>query len=70
MTILICGLGSIGRRHLQNLQALGYEDIVLLRTGKSTLPDGDLVDLPVERDIARALDRWQPEAVVVANPTS
>jgi predicted dehydrogenase len=70
MTILICGLGSIGRRHLQNLQALGYKNVVLLRSGKSTLADDDLIDLPVEWDLARALDRWRPEAVIVANPTS
>lgn len=67
---LICGLGSIGRRHLRNLRALGQEDIVLLRTGKSTLPDEELADLPVESDLGRALERWRPEGVIVANPTS
>lgn len=69
--ILICGLGSIGRRHLRNLRALGQEDIVLLRTGRSTLPEGDeLAGLPVERDLGAALDRWRPEAVIVATPTA
>ncbi len=70
MRFLICGLGSIGRRHLRNLQALGERDIVLLRSGKSTLPDEELDGLPVERDVERALERWRPEAVIVANPTA
>lgn len=70
MPILICGLGSIGRRHLRNLQALGRDDVVLLRTGKSTLPDEELEGLPVENDLCRALRRWQPEAAVISNPTA
>ncbi len=68
--ILIAGLGSIGRRHLRNLRALGWEDVVLYRTGRSTLPDDDLQGLPVERDLERALARWRPVAVIVANPTA
>lgn len=67
---LIAGLGSIGRRHLRNLRALGEHDIVLLRSGRATLPDDDLAGLPVETDLAVALDRWQPRAVLVTNPTA
>lgn len=70
MTILICGLGSIGRRHLRNLKALGRDDVVLLRTGKSTLPEDELEGLPVETELDQALVRWRPEAVVVSNPTA
>lgn len=70
MTILICGLGSIGRRHLRNLQALGRDDVVLLRTGKSTLPEDELEGLPVESELDQALRRWRPEGVVVSNPTA
>ncbi len=70
MTILICGLGSVGRRHLRNLIALGWNDVALMRTGKSTLPDEDLGSLPVERDLASALERWQPSGVIVSNPTA
>lgn len=70
MRFLICGLGSIGRRHLRNLQVLDQDDIVLLRTGKSTLPEDELAGLPVERDLDKALERWHPEAVIVSNPTS
>jgi predicted dehydrogenase len=67
---LIAGLGSVGRRHLRNLQALGESDIILLRSGKATLPEEQLAGLPVERDIAAALQRWNPDAVIVSNPTA
>lgn len=67
---LIAGLGSIGRRHLRNLIALGEEDIVLLRSHRSTLPDDELAGFPVENDITEALARHRPAGVIVANPTS
>jgi predicted dehydrogenase len=70
MRFLICGLGSIGRRHLRNLQALGQQDIVLCRTGLGSLSKDDLEGVPVERDLVTALERWQPDAAVVANPTA
>jgi predicted dehydrogenase len=69
MKLLICGLGSIGRRHLRNLQALGETDILLYRTGRSTLPDDELANLPVETDLAAAL-ALHPQAVIVSNPTA
>jgi predicted dehydrogenase len=70
MPIMICGLGSIGRRHMRNLLTLGQDELVLLRTGKSTLPDEDLASLPTERDLGEALAKWRPEAVVISNPTA
>ena len=70
MKILIAGLGSIGRRHLRNLRAMGVGELVLLRSGRSTLPDGELSEFPTERDIGEALQRHQPDAVVISNPTS
>jgi predicted dehydrogenase len=66
---LIAGFGSIGRRHLRNLRALGQEDIVLLRSHHSTLPDDEIAGLPVETSIEAALAH-QPDAVIVANPTA
>jgi predicted dehydrogenase len=66
---LIAGLGSIGRRHLQNLVALGEEDIVLYRTGKSTLPDEKLERFPTEYSLRDALGH-KPDAVIVSNPTA
>jgi len=70
MRFLIAGLGSIGRRHFRNLNALGEKDIVLLRTRKATLPDDELAGYPVETNLGEALKKHKPDAVVVANPTS
>lgn len=71
MRFLIAGLGSIGRRHLRNLVALGERDIILYRTHRSTLPDKDedLEGFQVETDLAAALD-CHPDAVIVSNPTA
>ncbi len=43
---LIAGLGSIGRRHLRNLLALGEHDILLYRTHQATLSDDELLGFP------------------------
>ena len=69
MKFLIAGLGSIGRRHLQNLVALGYEDIILYRTNQSTLPDDELSRFPVESNLQAAL-AYKPDAAIIANPTA
>jgi len=66
---LIAGLGSIGRRHLRNLVALGEQDIVLYRTGKSTLPDQELAQYSTEDTLEGALAH-HPDAVIVSNPTA
>ena len=70
MKYLIAGLGSVGRRHMRNLIALGEKDIVLLRTRKATLPDDELAGYPVETNLQEALKKHKPDAVIVANPTS
>lgn len=69
MKFLIAGYGSIGRRHLNNLLTLGYSDIVLYRTHQSTISDEAVKDIPVETDLAKALDH-KPDAVVISNPTA
>jgi predicted dehydrogenase len=66
---LIAGFGSIGRRHFRNLLALGEQDILFYRTGKSTLSDDELKGYIVETDIHKAL-LHRPDAVIVANPTA
>lgn len=70
MKILIAGLGSIGRRHLRNLIALGEKDVVLLRSHHSTLPGSELEEYPVETDLRAALKKHRPNGVIVANPTA
>ena len=76
MKFLIAGLGSVGRRHLRNLRALGETNILLYRTHHATLSDDELTGIPVETDLRRALDpsagsgQAKPDAVIVANPTA
>lgn len=70
MKFLIAGLGSIGRRHMRNLIALGERDIVLFRTRNATMPDDELSGYPVETDLLAALKKHKPDAVIVSNPTS
>lgn len=68
--LLICGLGSIGRRHLRHFRALGVERIDAYRTGKATLPDdGQPAPDRVYVSLAEALAAG-PEALVIASPTS
>jgi predicted dehydrogenase len=70
LRLIVCGLGSIGQRHVKNLITLGQRDVILYRTGKSTLPDHEFADFRVEHNFAAAIERWKPDAVVVSNPTS
>jgi len=69
--ILIIGFGSIGRRHLRNLRTLGWRDeqIIVARTGRSTLPNDELAGVTVEYELAAALAH-RPLATIIANPTS
>jgi predicted dehydrogenase len=69
MKFLIAGYGSIGRRHMRNLLALGEDDILLFRTQKSTLPTDELAGFHIETDIHAALAH-KPDAVIIANPTA
>ena len=69
MKILIAGFGSIGRRHYRNLRALGIDDIVLYRTGQSTLELGEIDDCQVVFSLQDAL-ATKPDGVIIANPTS
>lgn len=70
MRLLICGLGSIGRRHLRNLRQLGGHELALYRTGRSTLPENELEGLQSFSDLSDALREFRPDAAIVANPTA
>ena len=59
MKFLIAGFGSIGRRHFRNLPELGEEDILFLRSHKSTLEDSELEGFTVETEVEAALARLQ-----------
>ena len=69
MKFLIAGFGSIGRRHFRNLKTLGEQDILFLRSQRSNLPDEEISEYPVFRDIDNALAQ-NPDAVIVSNPSS
>ena len=69
MKFLICGLGSIGRRHLRNLKQLGEEEIILYRTGQSTLPDEELAAYKTFAKLDEALAQ-KPDGVIISNPSA
>lgn len=77
MKFLICGLGSIGKRHLNNLEHLGIpcQDISIFRTRKGASDFGDNVlwqhshKHPLYDDLAKALAA-KPDVALITNPTS
>lgn len=69
MKFLIAGFGSIGRRHFHNLLSLGERDILFYRSNRSTLPEDETVNFPVETDLDAALAH-KPQAVIISNPTA
>jgi predicted dehydrogenase len=68
-TILMVGLGSVGRRHLRNLRALGEHTILCYRTGQGSLSEKKIDGLVNERDLEKAL-RYHPDIAVISNPTA
>jgi len=67
LKILLAGAGSIGKRHLNNLLSLGYDDITVVT--KSVLPPG-LAALPVYKTITEALAAHRFDAAFICTPTS
>jgi predicted dehydrogenase len=68
--VLICGLGSIGWRHLRHLRRLEVQRIDAWRTGRATLRNRDgLYPDEVFSSLDTALDE-RPQLVIVSNPTS
>lgn len=69
MRFMIAGFGSIGRRHFRNLISLGYEDIILYRSNKSTLDIEEIKGFVVETNLEKALAH-KPDTVIISNPTA
>lgn len=67
MKILIAGLGSIGKRHLDSLRKIDGVETAALRTRKGSLKDKS--DIQEFYSIEKALE-WRPQGVLIANPTS
>jgi len=65
--ILIAGVGSIGKRHRDNLLQLGCTDVMLCHT--SVRPPADNPDEPCFTDLSGALAA-KPDIVMVCSPTA
>ena len=67
LKVLVIGLGSIGRRHLDCLQKIPNVDVAAFRTSRGTLkePSG----IQEFFSLKEALE-FDPDGVIVANPTS
>lgn len=67
--ILICGVGSIGERHIANLLTLGFERLAVYRVRHR--PYRTLTRaFPVFKDLRQALTRFEPTVVFVTGPTA
>ena len=66
--ILLIGLGSIGKRHLQNLISLGYQNVsIVSRSGN--LPT-EFANLPVFTNLEEALDKISFHTAIICTPTA
>lgn len=69
MRALVVGLGSIGVRHINNLQTLGVPELTAFRLRNLATP-GSIPDcVQIYFDYDEALSQ-KPDIVVIANPTS
>lgn len=68
-SFVIAGMGSIGKRHLQNLLSLGVRNLTLYRTGQGVLDSADFAEYPTERILPKVLSR-KPTGVIISNPTA
>ena len=65
--ILVCGVGSIGERHIRNLLSSGYEDIILYRQRNLPFRTIDRT-FPVVDFLEEAL-KQKPDVAFICNPT-
>ncbi len=67
--ILVCGVGSVGERHIRNLVSLGFQNIAVYRT--RNLPFRDLsVPIPIYTELKKALADFSPTVTFITNPTA
>ena len=68
LKFLICGAGSIGERHIRNLESLGYNDIIIFR--KRNLPLRTIKkSYPTYGKLSDALNQ-KPDIAIICNPTA
>lgn len=68
--VAILGSGSIGQRHIKNLQNLGVDNICALRTRKGHFQELDKQCNVQEVDTWEDLLEFKPDVAVISNPTS
>jgi predicted dehydrogenase len=71
--VLIAGYGSVGRRHVRNLQSLGCSKLMFFRTRRGTIPDealaNDVAGCPQAYEL-EAVWPHRPQIAVISNPSS
>ena len=70
LPILIISAGSIGKRHLENLTALGYSSLTVVEPDTQKINALSHKPKAVYTDVKKAIDATQPYAVFVCSPTS
>lgn len=69
--VLVVGCGSIGRRHIRNLRALGITNFILCDTSEASLKAASAgIDDPVTTTSFRNAVLLKPEAAVICTPSS
>lgn len=69
MKILICGLGSIGKRHAKNLLNLKKKNLIFFRERNFDLKDKTLSKIKVFRSLKKSLED-KPDVAFICNTTS
>ena len=67
---VIFGCGSIGQRHIRNLQTLGMDDIVAVRTREGHRKDLDPALRVKEVNDWSDVAAFNPDVAIISNPTS
>lgn len=69
-SILVVGLGSIGKRHLKNILALGYRNVSGVEPDKKTAAAiKKEFSIPIYDSLKEGLKNAKPDAVFVCSPT-